>query len=105
LSREQVVRYFLKKATAWPSGKVVAPVDQEKDSAARAAFSQGVLHKSVAEVIAYWQQQIFSGKDVPLPEKPSDGEVMAFVQANPNAIGYISADTAPARVKVVTVTE
>jgi ABC-type phosphate transport system substrate-binding protein len=105
LSREQVVRYFLKKATAWPSGKVVAPVDQEKDSATRAAFSQGVLHKSVAEVIAYWQQQIFSGRGVPPTEKRSDAEVVAFVEGNEGAIGYVSASAAAGDAKTIRIVE
>jgi ABC-type phosphate transport system substrate-binding protein len=105
LSRDQVSRLFLKKSTEWDRGQRVAAVDQAEQRQVRATFSQAVHGRSMAQIRSYWQQQIFSGKDVPLPEKASDGEVLAFVQANPNAIGYISADTTPARVKVVTVTE
>jgi len=101
LSRDHLVRYFLKKSTAWPSGRAVVPVDQEKGSATRAAFSRDVLHKSVAEVTAYWQQQIFSGRAVPPPERRSDAEVVAFVEAAEGAIGYVSADAAVGDAKVV----
>lgn len=65
--REQVARFFLKKVTSWPAGRSVSPVDREKDAVTRRAFSQDVLHKSVAEVTAYWQQQFFSGRAVPPP--------------------------------------
>jgi ABC-type phosphate transport system substrate-binding protein len=105
LSREQVVRYLLKKATTWPSGTAVAPVDQHKESATRAAFSQAVLKKSVAEVAAYWQQQIFSGRGVPPPEKRNDAEVVAFVTANEGAIGYVSEGAAIGDAKVVRVVD
>jgi ABC-type phosphate transport system substrate-binding protein len=105
LPREQVVRYLLKKATTWPSGLAVAPVDRDKDSATRAAFSRGVLHKSVAEVAAYWQQQIFSGRAVPPPEKRSDAEVVAFVTGNEGAIGYVSEGAALGDAKVIRIVD
>jgi ABC-type phosphate transport system substrate-binding protein len=105
LAREQVARYFLKKATAWPAGKSVTAVDMDKDSATRAAFSQDVLHKSVAEVTSYWQQQIFSGRAVPPVVKKSDAEVVAFVEGSEGAIGYVSAGADTGAAKVVRVVE
>jgi ABC-type phosphate transport system substrate-binding protein len=56
----------------------------------RESFAREVLNKSVAQVRSYWQQQIFSGRDVPPPEKPTEDDVLAYVRANPNAIGYVS---------------
>jgi ABC-type phosphate transport system substrate-binding protein len=41
-------------------------------------------------VKSYWQQQIFSGRDVPPPEKQTENDVVAFVRSNPGAIGYVS---------------
>jgi len=40
----------------------------------RVAFSKSVHGKSVGAVRAFWQQQIFSGRDVPPPEpfEPED---------------------------------
>jgi ABC-type phosphate transport system substrate-binding protein len=105
LSREQVVRYFLKKATTWPSGAAVAPVDQHKESATRDAFSRGVLRKAVSEVVAYWQQQIFSGRGVPPPEKRSDAEIVAFVTEHEGAIGYVSETAAVGDAKVVRIVD
>jgi ABC-type phosphate transport system substrate-binding protein len=105
LSREQVARYFLKKATTWPAGTAVAPVDQHKDSAARDAFSRGVLRKAVSEVIAYWQQQIFSGRGVPPPEKRGDAEIVAFVEQHEGGIGYVSEAAAVGNAKVVRIVD
>jgi ABC-type phosphate transport system substrate-binding protein len=105
LPREQVARYFLKKLTSWPSGAAVMPVDLAKDSPARASFSEGVLEKSVAEVTAYWQQQIFSGRGVPPPEKRTDAEVVAFVESTPGAIGYVSEAAAVGGAKVIRIVD
>jgi ABC-type phosphate transport system substrate-binding protein len=103
LSRQQLAEYFLKKTAAWPSGKSVAPVDLERSSPARAAFSRDALAKSVAQVAAYWQQQIFAGRAVPPPEKRSDAEIVAFVERNPGAIGYVAEGTDAGDAKVVAV--
>ena len=97
------VKLFLKQATTFPNGSAASPVDQAKGSAARVAFSKVVLGRPVSAVESFWQQQIFSGKDVPPAIKASDDEVVAFVKANPGAIGYVSGGAAVAGVKVVTV--
>ncbi len=87
LSRDQVSRIFLKKV------KELTPVDQEKDSKTRAAFSKSVLGRPIVAIVSYWQQQIFSGGDSPPVEKASDDDVLAFVRGNPKAIGYVAGGT------------
>jgi hypothetical protein len=65
-----------------------------------------VLSKSVSSIKAYWQQQIFSGRDVPPPEKQSEAEVLEFVRSNATAIGYVSpVAVLPRGVRVLTVTD
>ena len=104
MSRGDLSKIFLKKALAWPSGQIVAAVELPMASPARETFAREVLGKTLPQVKAYWQQLIFSGKDVPLPEKPSDEDVVAFVRANPNAIGYVSKGADVGRgVKVVAI--
>ena len=105
VSRTVVSRFFLKKAARWENGAAVFPVDLPPNSPIRDAFSREVLSKSVSSIKAYWQQQIFSGRDVPPPEKGDDAAVLEFVQSNPNAIAYVSAGaTLPHGVKELTVT-
>ncbi len=91
LSKADIARLFLKKSANCPDGRAAVPVDLSEGSAARRAFSRAVLERDVAAVRAYWQQQIFSGRGVPPAEKASDAEVLAFVRANPGAVGYVSA--------------
>ena len=91
LSRDEVSRLFLKKVTSWQNGRAVQIVDQQEESEVRKQFTREIHGRQVTSVKSYWQQMIFSGRDVPPPEKASDAEVLAFVAANPNAIGYVSA--------------
>ncbi len=91
MSRTEVARRFLKQTTTWPNGARVEPVDLSKSSPVRQAFSRQVLGRSVASVESYWLQTVFSGRDVPPPERSSDAEVVSFVRSVPNAIGYVSA--------------
>jgi ABC-type phosphate transport system substrate-binding protein len=101
LSADQAAKIFLKQTSKFPDGMAAAPVYQVKAAAPRIVFDKTVLGKSVAAVETYWQQQIFSGKDVPPPAKGSDDDVIAFVKATPGGIGYVSAGAAVAGVKVI----
>jgi ABC-type phosphate transport system substrate-binding protein len=106
MSRAQVARYFLKKISRWEGGAVAMPVDLPVGSPVREAFSRRILAKSVTSVKAYWQQQIFSGRDVPPPEKPSDDAVLEFVQMHPAAIAYVSPNvTLPRGVRMLDVAD
>jgi ABC-type phosphate transport system substrate-binding protein len=93
MSADGLSKIFLKKSRRWPDGQLAMPVDLNEKAPAREAFTQTVLHKDVHAVQAYWQQQIFSGADVPPAEKDDPADVLAFVRANPNAVGYVSAGT------------
>lgn len=94
VSRDEAAMIFLKQKLTWSNGQRVLPIDLAKASAARAAFSKQVLGRSVSGVTSYWQGQIFAGGAQPPAEKASDAEIVAFVRANPNAVGYVSAGTA-----------
>ena len=102
-TRELLTEAFLKKNTRWPDGETIRPVDQRSDSAVRRAFSEGILRRSVSAVRSYWQQRIFSGRDVPPPELDSDDAVVRYVTEHRGAVGYVSASTRTGETKVVTV--
>ena len=101
ISKTDLNAIFLKKMVKWSDGTPAAPVNQSKKSPVRDSFTTAVHGKSVAAVDSYWQQQIFSGRDVPPAEKASDAEVVAFVKANAGAVGYVSDGAPTAGVKVV----
>lgn len=104
LSRGEVARIFLKKSTRFPNGRGASPVDLAVNSSVRDSFSKDVQGKSASAVDAYWQQQIFSGKDIPPPQK-SETAAIDFVRSNEDAIAYVSAGADTSGVKVINVTD
>lgn len=50
-----------------------------------------MIGRPVTAVETFWQQQLFSGKELPPAVKASDDDVVAFVKAAPGGIGYVSA--------------
>ena len=90
LSRDFLADAFLKRSTRWSNGEPLRPVDQRSTSAARQRFSDSVLRRSVAAVKNYWQQRIFSGRDLPPPELESDEAVVSYVVNHRGALGYVS---------------
>jgi ABC-type phosphate transport system substrate-binding protein len=94
LTPGEISDIFLKRTTRWKGSKLVAlPVDLSKRSPVREAFTKRLIARSVSAVGSYWQQQIFSGKAVPPVEKTNEADVVAFVRANPGAVGYVAAGT------------
>jgi ABC-type phosphate transport system substrate-binding protein len=93
LSAQEVARLFTKQTVRWTTGQAVTPVDLRADAPAREQFSRDVMGKSTAEVKAYWQTIIFSGRGIPPMEAPSEATVVQFVRATPGAIAYVSAST------------
>ena len=109
LTADEISRVFHKTITRWPNGQGAVPIDLPQNSTVRAAFTQSIHDKPVSAIQAYWQRQIFSARRVrrmPPVEKATDAEVLAYVAANVNAIGYVTAGVAmPANVKRLRVIE
>lgn len=103
LSADELARIFTKKTVKWESGTPMQPVDQVARSPVRDAFTTVIHGKQVGAIVSYWQQQIFSGGSIPPPEKATDASVIAYVKANPGAIGYIAAGSAAEGVRVIAV--
>jgi ABC-type phosphate transport system substrate-binding protein len=94
---------YLKKIVEWGEGEAIHPVDLPTRYPARDAFTEQVIRKTPAQLRAYWNQQIFSGKGTPPPEVSSPQDAIAYVIGTPGAIGYIPANVDPGRAKVVRV--
>jgi ABC-type phosphate transport system substrate-binding protein len=92
-TRVEISQLFMKKSLKWPDGSYVVPVDLPVGSPVRDAFSRGVHGKTTAAVDAYWQKQVFAGRDLPPITKSSEAEVVAYVRNTPGAVGYVAAVT------------
>jgi len=106
LSATEISQFFLEKQGEWRDGTLVLPIDQTPESPVRISFSDQVLDRDVASVRAHWRRLIFQGKGVPPPTRASEQEIVQFVSANRNAIGYVSPGEASSPdVKVITFTD
>ena len=103
IDRKLLVDMFLKRITRWPNDEQIRPVDQDPDSAVRRRFSEDVLKRSVAAVKSYWQQAIFSGRDVPPPELDGDEAVVKYVLRHAGGVGYIAGNANPGGAKTLSV--
>jgi ABC-type phosphate transport system substrate-binding protein len=107
MTRAQISQLFLKKATHWGDGVQAMPVDLADTFPVRERFTQWIHKRTVRAVKLYWQQKIFSGREIPLPERESDAAVIGYVEEHAGAIGYVSgvASTRNRKVKVIKVME
>lgn len=105
ITRTELSRLFLKKSSSWAGGDTALPVDQPEGSPLREEFARSVHRRSTAALRAYWQQEIFSGHEVPPPEKAGDAELLEFVAARRSAIGYVTAGSIRKGVKVLPVVD
>jgi len=103
LDKKALANMFLKKITQWPNGQVIYPADLEASQEVRKHFSHEILGRPVDAVKNYWQQAIFSGRDVPPVEFATSAEVVKYVVAHQGAIAYISAAEPADNVKTINV--
>lgn len=90
VTSDQLANIYFRRTTRWEDGSTVRPVDHVRSAPVREAFSRAVFGRSTNQMLAYWQQQIFSGRGVPPTELVSDAAVVGFVRAHPGAVGYVS---------------
>jgi hypothetical protein len=94
---------FLKKTLRWPGGEPVRPADLAPRSRVRAKFSEELLGRSIAAVRSFWQQSIFSGRDVPPPEFDDEALLVRYVLKHPGGVGYVGGGTDLQGAKVLAV--
>jgi ABC-type phosphate transport system substrate-binding protein len=91
ISRPELSRIFLKRRATWDGGEPIVPVDLRASARIRETFSREIHRSSVAAIKAYWQQEIFSGRDTPPEEMVSEDEVLTMIRSVTGAVGYVSA--------------
>lgn len=93
ITAEEVASIFLGKSRNLPDGTKVIPIDQFEGEAPRSEFYHKVVQKNPAQLNSYWSRLIFSGKGQPPFTVTGDTEVLEFIAANPNMIGYVNLAT------------
>lgn len=96
-----VQRIFLGKEKKFSNGNVAVPINLTTNNAERSAFDEQVLGRSSSQVSAYWSKLVFTGKGVPPTEAANNEAVLAAVEADANAIGYIDSASVTDAVRVI----
>lgn len=94
-----VQKIFMGK-TIEVGGLYITPVNL-KSGALRERFLQTFLKQDDEKYTAYWTVRRYIGKGAPPREFLTPAEVIAFVQANPGAIGYIDESDVKPHLNVV----
>jgi ABC-type phosphate transport system substrate-binding protein len=103
LPNNEVKRIFLGKATQFPDGSDVVPMDLSKGDATRHQFYEKVARRTSERMENYWNGRVFSGKGMPPDSVESQETLLSVVASNPNMIGYVDASKVTNKVKVVAV--
>ncbi len=102
LDAKDLERIYLGKQTRWENDEAIIPVMLKKGPV-HDAFVEDFLGRSVHRFVTYWRQMVFTGKGIPPRGFANEQELVTFVAETPGALGYISAETAVAGVKVLLV--
>jgi ABC-type phosphate transport system substrate-binding protein len=86
---ETLAAVFLKQRKKWKNGESILPVDHSVVSPIRSLFATEVFGQQASALQAYWEGEVVAGRNSPPPVRDSDEQVLAFVSANPGAVGYV----------------
>jgi hypothetical protein len=90
MSRADLSKLFLKRTATWPGGAAAVPYDLSGASPTRKAFSQDVHGKPLWVIVAFWQQEIASGRSQPPVVCPTEEAALQAVQDHPGGVAYVS---------------
>ncbi|MDJ0840086.1 MAG: substrate-binding domain-containing protein [Acidobacteriota bacterium] len=88
INARELEKIYRNKKTRWPDGTRIRLVTRQS----------GPLHKKFLELYLgnnerqfsiFWKRVLYTGKGVPPISFTGDEEVIAYVAANPGAIGYV----------------
>ena len=100
ISQQELRLIFFGKKKAWSNGSRVLPITIKRKEL-HTSFLQNCLNKSRRQFTNFWKRMIFTGKGIPPKAVGSEEELLAYVAANPGAIGYISGQTQAAGLKTL----
>jgi len=101
MSDKEVADLYLGRARTFATGQFALPLDLPAGTPLRSRFLQEVTGRGVAEIDAYFAQQLFAGRRTPPQVMPDTAAVIDMVRNHPGAIGYLDRDPADPGVRVV----
>jgi hypothetical protein len=100
VSLDDLREIYLRRRRAWSNGLPVMPINLPADDELRQRFSRRVLGRAPADLLGYWNARYFEGVTPPLVLL-TPAAVRAYLQHQPEAIGYLPASEADDTLRVV----
>ena len=100
LNEREVADIFLAKTSQLADGHRVNPLEL-RESGLKESFYRVICGKSLAQVNSYWTTLIFTGKGKPPRSIEGVEQLIARLNSDPQAIGYLPLDQVGASMKVL----
>ncbi len=98
LNRQEARSLFMGGARSYNLKVVALPPEHPT----RVIFNTKVIGLTESRIQSYWAQMRFSGRKKPPVKLADETKLLDYLQATPNAVGYVSADTSiPEGLKVI----
>lgn len=89
LSKSELIDLFMGKYVAFPNNSRAIPVELEGDHQQKIDFYKKLVGMPLSSVNAYWSRLRFTGRKRAAIFKENEDELIAFIIANKQAIGYV----------------
>jgi len=96
-----VEKIFLVQTLTLPDGSKADPVHQKDGTSIHSEFVLSLLNKAPSYLRSGWSKLTFTGALKAIRELPDDDAVIKYVEATPNAIGYVDAKKVKGNVRVI----
>lgn len=101
LSRSELIDLFMGKYVAFPNNVKAIPVELNSDHKIKVDFYQSLVGMPLSRVNAYWSRLRFTGRKRAAVFKSNEKDLIAFIIANKQAIGYLPQSLITDDLKVV----
>jgi len=101
LSRSELIDLFMGKYVAFPNDVKAMPVELNGDHKIKVEFYQNLVGMTLSRVNAYWSRLHFTGRKRAAVFKLSESDIINFIMANEQAIGYMPQSLITDDLKVV----
>jgi ABC-type phosphate transport system substrate-binding protein len=102
LQRSIIADIYQGRKGKWDTGQKIM-VTMLKKGSAHETFTSRIVQTTPMKLKTLWKKVIFSGAGTPPKVFKAEKDLMQYVAATAGAIGYISAQTEPTGVKIITV--
>ena len=102
LSAEDVKNILLGNLTKWPKGPVIKLVILT-EGPVQTKVIRDHTQRTPDQFDKFWKRKVFTGTGIMPAQVQTEAEVIAYVAANPGAIGYVSKPNASEKVRILPV--